>query len=114
MYAVPRRLLRWPALTWPVCALSILFLLSLPLVNPYVHGDGVGYYAYAQSLVIDHDLNFEDDWRAATPGFLQDRIDSAGNLLASGIHRHRPSAKSLFGRPCDSVGAVSGPWPMQA
>jgi Dolichyl-phosphate-mannose-protein mannosyltransferase len=82
MYAVPRRLMRWPAMTWPVCALSLLFLLSLPLVNPYVHGDGVGYYAYAQSLVIDHDLNFEDDWRAASPGFLQDRVDASGKLLA--------------------------------
>lgn len=82
MYAVPRRLMRWPAMTWPVCALSILFLLSLPLVNPYVHGDGVGYYAYAQSLVIDHDLNFEDDWRTASPGFLRDRVDANGKLLA--------------------------------
>jgi hypothetical protein len=82
MYVAQRRVTRWPALTWPVCALSVLFLLSLPLVNPYVHGDGVGYYAYAQSLVIDHDLNFEDDWRAANPGFLQDRLDVQGRLLA--------------------------------
>ena len=53
MYAAPRRLVRWPAATtWPVCALWLLFLLSLPLANPYVHGDGVGYYAYAQSLVV--------------------------------------------------------------
>jgi hypothetical protein len=81
MCALPRRLLRWPAIAWPFCALTILFLASLPLVNPYVHGDGVGYYAYAQSLVIDHDLNFEDDWRAATPGFLQDRVDATGKLL---------------------------------
>ena len=82
MYAMPRRLARWPAaITWPVCALSLLFLLSLPLVNPYVHGDGVGYYAYAQSLVIDHDLRFEDDWRAANPGFLQGRVDAGGRLL---------------------------------
>jgi hypothetical protein len=82
MYAMPRRLLRWPvAISWPVCALVLLFLFSLPLANPYVHGDGVGYYAYAQSLVIDHDLNFEDDWRAANPGFLQDRVDANGRLL---------------------------------
>jgi len=26
--------------------LALLFLLSLPLVNPWVRGDGVGYYAY--------------------------------------------------------------------
>jgi hypothetical protein len=82
MYAMPRRLARRPvAITWPVCALSLLFLLSLPLVNPYVHGDGVGYYAYAQSLLIDRDLHFEDDWRAANPGFLQNRVDASGRLL---------------------------------
>jgi hypothetical protein len=82
VYAVPRRLVGWPAISWPVCALFILFLASLPLVNPYVHGDGVGYYAYAQSLVIDHDLNFADDWAAAPPGFLHDRVDANGQLLA--------------------------------
>ena len=82
MYAPPRRLARWPAaLTWPPCVLSLLFLLSLPMANPYVHGDGVGYYAYAQSLVIDHDLRFEDDWRAANPGFRQGRVDLSGRLL---------------------------------
>jgi hypothetical protein len=82
MYAEPRRLARWStAISWPVCALSLLFLLSLPLANPYVHGDGVGYYAYAQSLVIDHDLRFEDDWRAANSGFLQERVDANGRLL---------------------------------
>jgi len=82
MYAMPQRLAgRSAAATWPVCALSLLFLLSLPLVNPYVHGDGVGYYAYAQSLLIDRDLRFEDDWRAANPGFLQGRVDASGRLL---------------------------------
>ena len=82
MYAEPRRLVRWStAIRWPVCALSLLFLLSLPLANPYVHGDGVGYYAYAQSLVIDHNLRFEDDWRVANPGFLQERVDANGRLL---------------------------------
>src|SRR5712671_819211 len=82
MYAEPRRLARWStAISWPVCALSLLFLLSLSFANPYVHGDGVGYYAYAQSLVIDHDLRFEDDWRKANPGFLQERVDADGRLL---------------------------------
>src|SRR5882724_8102079 len=81
MVAMPRRLLRLPAVSWPVCALSLLFLLSLAVVNPYVHGDGVGYYAYAQSLIIDHNLQFEDDWRAANPGFLKGRVDASGRVL---------------------------------
>jgi hypothetical protein len=80
-YAAPRRLARLPvAMTWPVCVLSLLFLLSLPLANPYVHGDGVGYYAYAQSLLIDHNLQFEDDWRLSNPGFLQLQVDATGQF----------------------------------
>src|SRR5580698_7762520 len=62
--------------------LIVLFLLSLPLVNPWVRGDGVGYYAYARSLVIDHNLQFEKDWRAANPSFQLARVDSNGNILA--------------------------------
>jgi len=69
------------ALSGPVYALLALCLVSLVVINPYVHGDGVGYYAYAQSLLIDHNLQFEDDWRAANPGFLQGRVDAAGKLL---------------------------------
>jgi hypothetical protein len=29
--------------------LVLLFLLTLPLMNPWVRGDGVGYYAYARA-----------------------------------------------------------------
>jgi hypothetical protein len=61
--------------------LLFLFLLSLPLVNPWVRGDGVGYYAYVRSALIDHDIRFEDDWLAANPTFLASRVDSSGHLL---------------------------------
>ncbi|MGC1188520.1 MAG: hypothetical protein WA871_14120 [Candidatus Acidiferrales bacterium] len=61
--------------------LVVLFVLSLPLINPWVRGDGVGYYAYARSLVIDHNLRFEKDWRAANPSFQMARMDSSGNIL---------------------------------
>jgi len=43
--------------------LLILFLCTLPLVNPIVHGDGVGYYAYIRAPLIQHNLRFEEDWR---------------------------------------------------
>jgi len=45
----------------------ILFLLTLPLVTPYLRGDGVGYYAYVASLLTDGDLRFEDEYRHADP-----------------------------------------------
>lgn len=63
--------------------LFVLFLATLPLVNPWVRGDGVGYYAYAQSLLIHRSLNFEDSWRAANPTFRMGRVDGAtGKILA--------------------------------
>lgn len=60
--------------------LFILFLCSLPLVNPIVHGDGVGYYAYARAPLIQHNLRFEEDWRRANLYFSQARTLPNGQL----------------------------------
>ncbi len=60
--------------------LAILFLLTLPLVNPWVRGDGVGYYAYIRSLLVEHKLAFENDWRAANESFLMDRVRPDGTI----------------------------------
>jgi hypothetical protein len=73
--------------SWIVAAnqklLFLLFLLTLPLVNPWVRGDGVGYYAYLRSALIDHDLRFENDYLAANESFVMSRTDSQGHLLPS-------------------------------
>jgi hypothetical protein len=70
------------ALGWGDKTIAVLFLLTLPLLNPWVRGDGVGYYAFARSLLIEHDLNFEKDWQAANASFRMDRIDEAGHIVA--------------------------------
>ena len=75
--AAKRVLFRW---TYPRI-LFLFFLLSLPLVNPMVHGDGVGYYAYARALLIQHDLHFEEDWRHGNLNFSQSRVRADGQLL---------------------------------
>jgi hypothetical protein len=61
--------------------LLLLFLLSLPLINPIVHGDGVGYYAYARAPLIQHSLHFEEDWRHANLNFSQSRTRPDGQVL---------------------------------
>jgi hypothetical protein len=61
--------------------LVLIFALSLPLVNPIVHGDGVGYYAYARAPLIQHSLHFEEDWRHANQNFSQARTRADGQLL---------------------------------
>jgi hypothetical protein len=60
--------------------LAIIFLLTLPLSNPWVRGDGVGYYAFARSMLIEHRLDFTKDWLAANTSFRMGRTDSQGNI----------------------------------
>jgi hypothetical protein len=63
--------------------LVVLFLLTLPLCNPWVRGDGVGYYAFARSMLIEHRLDFTKDWLWANTSFRMGRIDAEGRLLPS-------------------------------
>jgi hypothetical protein len=60
--------------------LLFLFFLTLPLVNPWVRGDGVGYYAYIRSLLIEHKLDFTNDWRAGNESFVMGRVDADGRI----------------------------------
>jgi hypothetical protein len=69
------------ASSWRSKLLFFLFLLTLPLVNPWVRGDGIGYYSYLRSALIDHDLNFENDYLAGNKSFVMARVDARGHLL---------------------------------
>jgi len=62
-------------------ALIVLFVLTLPLINPWVRGDGVGYYAFARSMLIEHKLDFTKDWLNANPSFRMGRMDAEGKIL---------------------------------
>jgi hypothetical protein len=58
--------------------LLLFFFVSLPLLNPWVRGDGVGYYAFVRAPLIEHDLNFERDYQQANAGFRERRLDENG------------------------------------
>src|SRR6266480_1651315 len=58
--------------------LVLLFLLSLPLLNPWIHGDGVGYYAFARAPLIEHSLDFQHDYQYANSSFRDARLDETG------------------------------------
>ncbi len=60
--------------------LVFLFLLSLPLINPWIRGDGVGYYAFARAPLIEHSLDFERDYLNANSGFREHRVDETGHV----------------------------------
>jgi hypothetical protein len=63
--------------------LILIFVLTLPLSNPWVRGDGVGYYAYARALLIEHRLDFRKDWLAANTSYRMGRVSPDGNILPS-------------------------------
>ncbi len=63
-----------------VRALIALFVLSLPLINPWVRGDGVGYYAFARAPLIEQSLDFTRDYLNANPSFREPRVDESGQL----------------------------------
>jgi hypothetical protein len=58
--------------------LLVIFLVSLPLMNPWVRGDGIGYYAFARAPLIEHSLNFERDYRSGNASFRDARFDENG------------------------------------
>jgi hypothetical protein len=58
--------------------LLVIFLVSLPLVNPWIRGDGIGYYALARAPLIEHNLDFQRDYRSGNPRFREARIDENG------------------------------------
>ncbi len=60
--------------------LTAVFFITLPLINPLVHGDGVGYYAYLRAPLIQHNFEFQEDWRHANLGFVRGRVNPADQL----------------------------------
>jgi hypothetical protein len=55
--------------------LLLLWLFSLPFLNPWVRGDGVGYYAFARAPLIEHSLDFTRDYQYANESFRGPRLD---------------------------------------
>jgi hypothetical protein len=65
---------------FPERFLLILFFLSLPLINPWIRGDGVGYYALARAPLIEHSLDFSHDYQSANARFRGARVDEHGEV----------------------------------
>jgi len=67
--------------------LLVIFLLTLPLVNPWIRGDGVGYYAYLHALLVRGDLDFGPEWMQGNPSFRMNRVGPDGRLKADQFTR---------------------------
>jgi hypothetical protein len=57
--------------------LLLFFLCSTPFLNPWVRGDGVGYYAFARAPLIEHSLDFTKDYQHANESFRGPRLDES-------------------------------------
>jgi hypothetical protein len=60
--------------------LLVTFLFTLPLLNPWVRGDGIGYYAYARAPLIEHNLDFTHDYQSANESFREGVFDENGQI----------------------------------
>ena len=68
---------RLPRLSRGEAVLAIAMLATLPLVNPYLRGEGNGTYAYVRSLVLDGDLRFDNEYRRGDPSFVSQSFRKA-------------------------------------
>jgi hypothetical protein len=59
-----------PRLSRGETVLAVAMLATLPLVNPYLRGEGNGTYAYVRSLVLDGDLRFDNEYRHGDAAFV--------------------------------------------
>lgn len=57
---------------------GLALLVSVLAVNTHVRGDGNGYYAWLASPVIDHDLDFRNQYRHADPLFRNYHLGPTG------------------------------------
>jgi len=64
--------------------LLVLFLLTLPFITPRVRGDGIGYYAFARSVLIDHNLQFKGDWKDPNTRPVLIETDKRGKVISAG------------------------------
>jgi hypothetical protein len=63
--------------------LFLLFVFSLPFLNPWVRGDGVGYYAFVRAPLIEHSLDFTKDYQHANESFRGPRLDEYGQVKSA-------------------------------
>jgi len=62
-------------------------LASLPVVNPHIRSDGNEYYAYVRSIVIDHDLQFDNEYARGEDTF-KEALGGELGISPSGYRRN--------------------------
>jgi hypothetical protein len=64
---------------------ALVLVGSLAAVNPHIRGDGNGYYAWLASVVVDHDLDFRNQYQHADPLFAEAYVAPDGSGVAAHV-----------------------------
>lgn len=72
---------------WHSAVLWLLMLATVPMLNAHIRSDGNEYYAYVRSLVIDHDLRFDNEYARGEATF-RAAMDGELGISPSGYRRN--------------------------
>jgi hypothetical protein len=85
---------------WLVAGFGLVLLSLAFTFRPVVAGDGVNYFAYLHSLVVDHDLDFRDEYRAArAAGISVDPTLTATPTATGLVANFQPVGSALMALP---------------
>jgi len=85
---------------WLLAGLGLVLLCLACTFRPAVNGDGVNYFAYLHSMVVDHDLDFRDEYRAATAaGISVDPTLTATPTATGLVANFQPVGSALLALP---------------
>lgn len=73
-----------------------LLLLTLPLLNPHLRGEGNGHYAWIASLAVDGDLDLENQYRRGDPDFVASTFRRADGQLWPTMETPTGRARNQF------------------
>jgi hypothetical protein len=91
---------------WHGALLALAMLATVPLVNAHIRSDGNEYYAYVRSLIIDHDLHFDDEYAHGEDSF-RPLMTGELSVLPNGYRRNLASVgPSLLWTPFFLVGHI--------
>ena len=85
---------------WLAAGFGLVLLGLACTFRPVVQGDGVNYFAYLHSLVVDHDLDFRDEYRAAmAAGISVDPTLTATPTVTGLVANFQPAGAAVMALP---------------
>jgi hypothetical protein len=85
---------------WAGIGFGLALLCLAVSFRPVVQGDGINYFAYLHSLVVDHDLDFRNEYQAAEAAHLSLDVTLVATPTATGlVANFQPIGSALLALP---------------